>query len=296
MQRDNDDGVSADLSIGGQPHVYHKVRLDNGLIPRPESERRGDLTLAFHEQGLSRETRFTKTGFTIANHSTERRTVEITLIASDILLKAASLYETEATDEVWHIYFRHNPQPPPPNYTIPVASAHFPVPGSGTLVGEVPCPAGTYGTWLYLMGAPGDTRHARSDLTVLLDEVDLIAPIAAPDNETLRWTWFQGAPVTMTGSPAPIRMTATCPPGREPAYADVGYLALQRNDPGSSLNVPLTMSRILESDEEWTHTVDLQQAAPRVDVWVYERAPDGKAYHIFRRLDVPEALTPAPSN
>ena len=284
MQRDKDDGVSADLLIEGQPGAYHKVQLDTGLIPRTESERRGDLLVKFKEQEQSPNSAASKTEFTIQNRTNEQRSVDIIVIASDVLLNAASLYESDAADEVWHVFLQHNPQQPPPNYTIPVASAHFSEPGSGTLEGELMCPPGTYATRLFMMGAPGDKRHARASLTLMFGDTDIATTITLPEDESLRWTWFQGAPVTFTAAQTAVRITATNPNESEPAYADIAYVALQREAPGIALNEPISVNRVIHPDETWTFAKEWIQPAQRVDVWVYEHEPNGKAYHIFRAL------------
>ncbi|MCC6795729.1 MAG: glycosyltransferase family 39 protein [Candidatus Hydrogenedentes bacterium] len=289
LQRDNDDGVSADLSIGGEPNTYHKVLPDTGLIPRGETERRGDLLVKFKEQGQSQPSASTKTEFTIQNRSKEQRTVDIFVVASDVLLSAASLYEADAADEIWHVFLQHNPQPPPPNYMVPVASAHFSEPGTGTLVGELTCPPGTYATRLFMMGAPGDKRHGRSELTFVIGDVDLAASIALPADDTLRWDWFQGASVFLGGARAPVRVTATNP-GPEPAYCDVAYVALLREEPGATPNEPLAINRVLNPGETWTHATESTRPANRMDILVYEQAPNGKMYHIFRIADQPKVM------
>lgn len=282
LKRDNDDGVSADLSIGGESNTYHKVLPDTGLIPRSETERRGDLLVKFEEQEESPGSAAAKTEFTIQNRSKEQRTVDIFVVASDLLLNAASLYEADAADEVWHVFLQHNPQPPPPNYTVPVASSHFPEPGSGTLEGELTCPPGTYATRLFLMGAPGYTRHARASLSLFLGETDIAAPITFWYDEPLVWWWFQGSPVSLTGAPTRVRVIATCPQGSQPAYSDIAYVALQREAPGAALNEPIVVNRVIHPGETWTFGKEWTQPAQRVDVWLYEQGPNGKAYHIFR--------------
>jgi hypothetical protein len=277
IRRDRDDGVAADVSIAGKLTPYHKVRLDSGLVPTPEAERRGALTLEFHE-GVSPS----RVGFSVENRFVQQRTVDVFMIASDSLINAASLYEADAGDEVWHVYDQHNPHAPPPNYAVPVASAHFHEPGTGTLLGEVRCPAGTYDTWLFMMGTPGDVRYGRADLALFAGDVDLVAPISKPENAPFQWAWLPGEAVTLTSAPTPIRVIATCPPGREPAYVDLAYIALQRQVSDASPYEPLVMTRVLAPEDVWIHSAELGRAARRVDIWVYERGHHGKAYHIFR--------------
>jgi hypothetical protein len=227
------------------------------------------------------------------------RSAEIIVLCSDYVIDAASLYEPVATEETWHVYFQHNPHDPPPNYRIPVASAHFDAPGSAVLIGEANYPPGTYDTLLYLMGKPGDIRHSRAGLSFMIGDTDITETVNGRPDDALQWQWYRGNPVTFPAHPVPMRLTATCPTGREPAYADVGYLALQRrNDayPESGIVEPMVQTVTIGSGETFRYDVVLERPARRIDAWAYEREPGGMAYHIFRILDsTSREAGPAPS-
>ena len=146
------------------------------------------------------------------------------------------------------------------------------------------------------MGAPGDKRHARSYLSFIIGDVDIATPIKVPEDASLRWAWFQGSSVTVTRIQTPVQVTATSPPGSGPAYSDIAYVALQREEPGVALNEPISINRVLRPDETWTFAKDWNQPAQRMDVWVYEHGPNGKAYHIFRIVDAPKVLASPQKN
>jgi hypothetical protein len=295
--RDRDNGVAADTTILGRRDSHHKVRPDNGFIPKSEFERQGKLLLRFVDSTGIMEP--AKPGLSIAveNRAPAARSVEIIVLFSDYVIDAASLYEPDATEETWHVYFQHNPHEPPPNYRIPVASAHFDAPGSADLIGEANYPPGTYDTLLYLMGKPGDIRHSRAGLSFMVGDTDITETLRGTPDDVLQWQWYRGNPVTFPAHPVPMRLTATCTPDREPAYADVGYLALQRRDdahPETGVVEPVVQTVTIGSGETFRYDAVLERPARRIDAWAYEREPGGMAYHIFRILESRET-GPAPS-
>jgi hypothetical protein len=297
--RDRDNGVAVDVTIRGRPGPYHKVRPDNGIIPSPESERMGSLLFSFGAIEEPVAAAQTHVSIALENRDLSARSVEIIVLCSDYVIDAASLYEPDATEEIWHVYFQHNPNEPPPNYRIPIASAHFDAPVSADLIGEANYPPGTYDTLLYLMGKPGDIRHSRAGLSFMIGDTDITETVNGRPDDALQWQWYRGNPVTFPAHPVPMRLTATCPTGREPAYADVGYLALQRrNDayPESGIVEPMVQTVTIGSGETFRYDVVLERPARRIDAWAYEREPGGMAYHIFRILDsTSREAGPAPS-
>lgn len=300
IARDRDNGVAADITIQGMTQPHRTVRPDSGLIPTPDAQRHGALVLRFADTPPSPPPgQMPSARIVIENTSPVQRSVEFTVLFSDELVDLASLTEPDPTDEFWHVYFQHNPEPPPPNYPVPVASAHFQEPGSGTLVGEIACAPGQYQTLLYQMGLPGDADHARADWSLLLGNTEITSSIGSAGDSTFAWKWYPGLEVRIGSGTVPLRLTAACPEGRAPAFADVKYLALLRNrntDSTAAPRLPLVLRRVIGAGEVIEHEAVSPAFANRVDAWVYEREPDGLAYHIFRTIQAsPETEFPLKS-
>ncbi|MCC6490870.1 MAG: glycosyltransferase family 39 protein [Candidatus Hydrogenedentes bacterium] len=285
LLRDRDDGATAMERIAGREQPYTKEKLDNALVPSPPDARDGHLTLHFQEEPFGRNGSG-KATILLDNRSRKAVQTRVSCFVSDALIPVASLMETDPADEVWHVYNQHNPEAPPPNFELPVASAHFFAQGSASLQGEISLSAGTYETAIFAMGWPGDRQHARARVRIDMGDSNLLPPMSSSQPDEPLWQWIPGSPLRLlTDSVLPIRVVAETLDAPLPNYADLGYIALRRTRDGRrEFFARLAMwpgDVALEpfASESWT--VDLEQARPRIDVWVWELGEGGKVYHIF---------------
>jgi len=290
--RDEDDGVSARVStkLFG---TYHKVRLDNALVPRSIEQRKGNLVLRWVEPSPTvpagpnfSQTQNTKAvAFSVRNVTARAISAKIAFLASDAIVDAPSLLEQTPEDEVWRVWAQYNPSPPPPNYDTPTAAAHLASPGSASLVGTVTIPPGVYDVYMYVLGVPGDIGHRRARLNVTLGQTPVYETSTQVSAEPWSWGWRKGNTVA-GGAPQPLQITAECLDGAAPAYADLSALAFvgRRGNGESATLTPLAWPGDLTigPDDTQVFTCSVDEQIPRCDVWVYEGGEDGQAYHILR--------------
>lgn len=296
VERDHDDGVSAEITYRstGVPHL--KVVPDDGILPRSLDARRGRLRLRFSEPTGEPDVRLEQTtvsrlvAFTLENTSDWEVSADVCLLPSDGLIEGASLYEKDAADEVWHVYAQHNPLPPPPHFEYPVAVAHHLVAGTGTLEGTFSMPEGIYRMYSLVLGVPGNLGQSRSDLDVAVNGLSIVNQGAFVSEDKFEWRWIEiGEVVIREGGVQRIRVNSEATGSALPAFQDIAYFAFIKNRGGStaaSVNDVATRrwpGRVtLGAGESRTWVASIDAECERSDVWALEYAEDGRVYRIFR--------------
>jgi len=299
IARDQDDGTGATMTYaGGFAGAYVKHKADPGIAPSPPGERRGNLTLRFDEEraaqlvSLNRGPTSRVISFAIENRSDWEVTCRAEFIVSDFLLDAASLYESRPESDVWTVSTMINPPGNPTAYEIPTAAAHVRRGESATLQGTISLSEGRYETFTYLFRAPGHSGSGLADIHLDVAEQDVLADLsqvgAPPDD----WRWWNTLPVMITSSETSVHVSVTAYAGQDDEVeTNLAYVGFRRVEgaepprkaegafvqtwPGEVTLPPLSTTR-------WSAEID--EDAKRVDIWVYERGTDGRAYRIFRLL------------
>ena len=294
--RDQDDGVTATMTYaGGFEGTYVKHKADLGLVPSPPEARRGNLTLRFDEETAAQPVPFTQdpeprtVSFAIENRADKEVACRVEFMVSDYLLDVASLYETRPESDVWGVCPMANPAPPPDGYETPTAVARRNPHESATLRAMIDLSPGTYETLAYLFCHSSDYV---TDLHVAAGEQTLLSglpPVSAPDNG---WQWWTTSPLSVDSEKTgvPIRITAGPVRGgdrSEVSLAHIGFRKMSDTREGKTTDQMLLAwpgEVILPPSSTTRWSAEIDSDAGRVDVWVYERGTDGRAYRIFRIL------------
>lgn len=108
------------------------------------------------------------------------------------------------------------------------------------------------------------------------------------------WQWTPGRAMALPRDDGwvPMQMRAVLPGGAPSGQAHLAYAVLARVVPGRKAADQLPRHLYggairIAPGESRRYTVQPPADARRLDVWVFDLAPDGKAHRIFRRLDAP---------
>ena len=292
--RDNDDGASNTLLVdeGGTLRSYLRNMPDDGLIESTLAQRRGALTLRFDQAGPREilnlaETDSTRT-ISVAVENTRAGQVNaiMEVVASDVLIEAASLLEETPDSDTWRTGPKYNTMPPPVTHEVTLNTACVEKSEHASIIGSVSLSSGEYTSAIYLPGTPGDDVHALAGgVRAVVGNVDILGPVPRSEPSRFGWQWFSGARVTATDiARIPIRIESTGEETSMPRYLPVGYISFRRVREQSSPTsiAPQTPGAIVVKGNEkrsWSIVVD--KDIKRVDVWVYELGEGGKAHRIF---------------
>ncbi|HOV75680.1 MAG TPA: glycosyltransferase family 39 protein [Candidatus Hydrogenedentes bacterium] len=299
IARTRDDGVSADLTYAGAMNgPYTKTRPDAGLVACPIEARRGNLELRFDDAAggepfrmVSGDAPARTIGFAIENRSGAPVQCEVHLVASDVQVDLASLIENNPERDVWRIAPLYNTEPPPREYEISVPSATLRS-GTDTLLGDVALPAGEFIPMIYVLGTPGERAASRAEFDVWIGNSNLFGPELRNREDLGGWHWVRSQPVAIPEglSTIPIRVEARPNPGLPESYVNIGWLALIKTArmkdmrPESPICPAWPGEIVVPARQTYRARVEIEADIPRVDIWVYERGEDGRAYRIFRLL------------
>lgn len=306
VSRDDDDGITRELRYAGDRKPYHQWQPDGDLIWAPPEKRRGPLLLHFTTKRDGAPVRLgsgeaTQTvGFETDNRGSKDVTCQVRVLACDSLLEAASLSRTKPRTNVWLVTQMYNPTPPPGNYEMDTAKAHFIGAETAQLTGTVALAPGTYDTFICANDAPVTPKGPTVSIAVA--GVNIAAGVPMAQRAWTHWPWYTGAPVSLGAGAGvtPVRVTATAAKGAKESWYDFAYVAFQRRaatEPAiprpeawnTQVTIPAGKSR------RWL--VTFPSGRKRIDVWVFEREPKGYAYRIFRVLrGAAGTPTPARSN
>jgi|GEM_PF-754378 len=299
MARDEDDGVTATITYaGGFEGTYKKHKADWGLAPSPPAARRGNLTLRFDEETVAQPVSFARgdtsriVSFAIENRSDQEARCRVEFVVTDHLLDVASLYESQPSSDVWTVSPMPNPVPPPGDYEIPTALAHINSVEFATLHGGIELAPGTYETFVYLLCRPGGPIDRLPGIQLAVGEQVLLAELTQVQTKVDGWRWLATAPVTISPEETSVPVSVTVggaqgAEGREIGLAYVGFRKVadtQRTEENQAI-IPTWPGEVTlspSSTTRWSPEIDVD--AGRVDVWVYERGPDGRGYRIFKIL------------
>jgi hypothetical protein len=290
-RRDRDDGVGADIYASTTDVPYRLVLPDSGLVASDEADRRGRLRLSFEgdpsqdRMSLAQTDQTKSITFSLANVSDISVECRVFALAVDALVDIAQLREDDKESDVWRVSSHHNPSGNPANYDRHTAVAIFDGNGGASVSGDLNLLAETYDSLIYTLGVPGDETHSRANLAINLADRNLIPEPFLETGQT--WRWIRGEPITIESTPVKLSVQTSHLLGQEKSFADVGYVGFIRQrdseDNAASGTVlddwPGDVNIAAETTRKWTVEVDTDMG--RIDVWVWERGPDGKAYHIF---------------
>lgn len=290
-----DNGLETEVQYsGGVSGTYVKVEPDAGLTSMPVSERRGPLTLRFQDEPADEVLEFSDgetartLSFAVENASDVDVSCTIVCLPSAALLEFASLYETNPAADLWHVEPRYMPAPPPEKYEMAVASARLEGPVNDALVGTLDAPAGTYATLIETMAPPGNAAANRALLSLDINGTNIAHGIPADRDGLVGWHWFRCAALETGDASVELSVEALPNPATRESWMSLGYLALlpggmtAYDSAGVVLeNRPGEVLLPAHSARAWS--VALPPGAHRLDVWVYDRAPNGKAYWIWQK-------------
>lgn len=306
VERAEDDGVQARVRYrGGLSATYVLQKPDPGLVARPVAERRGALRLRFSDEVgdapphvLEPARAGVATAFELENTSDAEVSCVAEAVVSDVLVPLTELKESRLEPDLWTITKRHNLEPPPPDYFEPIWTARLtpdlpPEALDAALTGTVALPPGTYTTRVNLCGSPLEASSRRGGLTLTVGGTDVAAVLPRNDVRYIDWQWFAGAPLEVEDDePLPINLTASPAPGVEQSWVNAAYLALRRvpyaaREPDQAVITKWPGDVRIPAQGKQVWSVEVPADAARLDVWVRERGPHGKVYHIFRRRWTP---------
>ncbi len=299
MARDEDDGASATMTYaGGVEGTYTKHKADWGIAPSAPAARRGSLTLRFDEDIAAQPVSFTRgdesriVSFAIENRSDREATCHVECAVTDHLLDAASLYESRPGSGIWTVSPMSNPVPPPAEYEIATAVARASSHESAGLYGTIELEPGTYGTFVCLLCRQTGFVDRSPGIQLAVGEQVLLAELTQIHTGVNGWHWLATAPVTIDPDETSVPVSVTVRGGegaeaREIGLAYVGFRKVadaQRSEASQDIlpTWPGEVTLPPSSTTCWSAEIDAD--AGRVDVWAYERGPEGRAYRIFRIL------------
>ncbi len=296
-QRDEDDGVRALLTprtAAADPYV--KWLPDNHLHASSVESRRGSLLLQFEEEPCGATTRLTSDAdtrsvfFAVSNRLDLPVQMRCEVVASDLLVNLAALYDSAPAGDVWQCGTTYEPRHPSVVYELTVAQAHLIGTEGTSLEGAIPIPPGTYASATYCLGMPGDTKYRRAALSLQVGSFELFEDRSPCESDVIRWAWLPTAPVSVPvkQQATDVRLTALGIDDGGESWADVGYTALYRiglatQEESPSPRVPIWSADVeLAAEEIWGRSIEMKATTRRIDVWVYEQEEGGHAHHIFR--------------
>ena len=302
VKRDEDNGVSAILTYAHDASApYVKIKPNAGLVPAPVEERAGALKVQFAEAVDGQpivltslpETR--SVSLTIENYSDTEIDCEVECVASDLLVDITSLWESDPALDTWRVARQYNPSPPPNEYEVATSAAVLTSMENAALQGTLSLAPGAYASRVYMMGTPLNRDGLRSDWQINLAGKDLLAPVPPDRTELMGWHWFNGATVNAgeAGAPLPLEIVAAPLPDLPESYVNLGYIALTRTMEDGTAGVitpdpvaPTPPGEItIPANTVWQGKVLMDPAVKRLDVWVYEKEENGRAYRIIREFD-----------
>lgn len=282
VSRDKDDGVTSQLQYaGGMERSYTKIRADAGIIPAPPEARRGALTLRFLGP-LKSDTN--TIAFGITNRSQYDVPCTVMMVASDVMIDAASLYPEEMQPGAWRVNPQFNPQPPPQDYPLSAAVATVKGLEPRVIAGPVSLPAAEYDTFIYMIGRTDDAAALRARVEIEFGGAGIFPANHGAPTAAMKWEWLRGNAVSAGNALTDLRIMAHSGNTTERCYADIAYVAFLRKGPGAPTLDPSTPwpgDVIIPAGESPHWECEIPETAERVDVWVYERGENGLAYRIF---------------
>lgn len=301
VERDADTGVSAVLAYAHDANApYAKIKPDAALVPAPAEERRGALTVRFSESAEGQPILLTNLpetraiAFAIENHSASEIVCKVECVASDKLMDIAGFWESDPALDTWRVARQYNPSPPPNEYDTATAVAVLRGTEHAALQGALSLPPGAYTSKVYMMGTPLNRDGVRGDWQINLSGKDLLTPVPPDRTDLMGWHWFNGATVDAgeAGGPLPIEIVATPLPDLLESYVNLGYIALTRTTeavpvdamPQEPVSPALPGEVTVPGNTVWQGKVLMDPAVKRLDVWVYEKGENGRAYRIFREF------------
>lgn len=275
-RRDEDDGYRAKLFRKGQfESPYVKVMPDYELIYTPPEERRGPLMIRFDDERETENGR--ASAFVVENRSDRDIDCRIECMTSDVLLIPARWPEQNVASDVWHVYPMIRTGVPGAIYELPVATALVHTPGRHTLEGLAHIKQGEYTSHVRILrGAPPPLPQ----LSLVAGGTNLLDPTLWRAPEGFDWHWLPGAPATVPSPPVAVNLSAEKATHQEFARVDLAYVAFnQGNRDDITTDWPGNVTIPAHSSRTWK--LETGTGDPRIDVWVYDTAPDGRAYHIY---------------
>ena len=299
VARDEDDGVQALVTYrADEEWQYLKTRPDMGLVASTPEARRGRMNLRFVDKGAEETVNLAggadvrTVSVSLENRSTETVEYSIEVVLSYYLVELASFDDPDPEADVWFVNKTYNQDGVPQSYDVAVATAQHPGQGEFLLEGTVPLAAGEYTGFVRLLGSPDSPGLRRSRVRMLAAGQDLLAQVPAGDAGPMKWAWHPIPQIEVQADAARtvIEVVASGLDDGEPSWADLAFVAFQkRSGPGSAdLAAPTPGlwrdSRAIAPREESSWRVGVDADVRRVDVWVYESGPKGRAYRIYREF------------
>ncbi|MFO7775986.1 MAG: glycosyltransferase family 39 protein [Candidatus Hydrogenedentota bacterium] len=289
VRRNRDNGVARMVEYeGGIEKTYEHKDPDIGLIRRPMEERRGDLLLYFDEgeEGLQEGERV----FSVENRGDHTVRARVEVVPNDRMWRAASAYRREPLGGVWDVGPLSVTGNTPSQWGMAVLRARVQEGMDKKEAWARFCDLepGEYETWIYTKGRPLEGETARSDIRIEVDGVDVSSPMPREGEEIREWRWFNGADITVgeRNECLDITLTALRNPEFDTSRFEIGYIAFVEGmeSDGDYIRSQSPGEIELEPGESRSWSVDLEPDRSRLDVWVYEKEEDGKAYWIFEEL------------
>ncbi len=293
LSRNRDDGVSVEMTYAYKPNsVYTKIDPDDSLEHFSIEERRGRLELRFAEEadGTSGDQmpNNNEASFFIENTSSDNVTCRVECVPSSYLVNLPTLYEAQPDSDVWKITRMTNPEGIPSSYEIAGLMCRLASDDSADLHGNVQLSPGTYQVNAYLRYDP--KFFAKADLDILMGKQSLMRSFndEAADTERWHWTALSTVNISEENASTPLRLFAQAKGTKEGIWLDISYLTLHRLGEGRQdidETDPIVDKITLEPGEERRFSLDANESADRVDIWVYEQGERGQAYKIYKILD-----------
>ncbi len=289
VKRDEDTGITAHMHYETWDAPYEKRMPHSVSVPWPAEQRAGALRLRF-DHGATDNGANGESGtvhFVVENTASEPATCDVHFLASAALLSCVAFDRQDPYSNTWRTGRMPNPDPLPYCYSTSTLSANLQH-GSATVHGAASLFPGHYVPLLYTMAPWGTQEHCLAPVTITIGDTPLIPEAASVRDAAGQWTWLTGAPVAIQSN-AETPITVETKPLSESChgYAHLAHLAfVSESQFMEDRDATLWREQMVippNSSHRWA--VAMPEQAARVDIWVYERGEDGRAYHIFQAPD-----------
>ncbi|MFP4191198.1 MAG: glycosyltransferase family 39 protein [Candidatus Hydrogenedentota bacterium] len=289
VRRNRDNGVARVLEYeGGIEKTYRHMDPDLGLMAKSVEDRRGDLLLYFEEEeeGAPEDERV----FTLENQGDQEVSARIEVVPNDGMWRAASAYRREPLGGVWDVTPMSVTGEAPQQWPMPVLRARLEEGKDEKEAWARFCDLqpGDYETWFYTRGRALEREIERANIRIEVDGVDISSPALREEETQADWRWFKGEDIALgeNGECINITLTALRNPEFDTSWFEIGYIAFVKNmdSDGDYIQSQSPGEVQLEPGESRSWSVDLDPERSRLDIWVYEKEEDGKAYWIFEEL------------